>query len=46
MNDSESLYTLVSTGLWKELGLAMDKTQSPGNYRVADSTTRKFAGRL
>ena len=43
IHDSGSSYILVSTGLYKELGLAIDKTWSPGNYRVAgvaDGTTR------
>ena len=31
MHDSGSSYTLVSTGLCKELGLAIDKVKPPGN---------------
>ena len=46
MQDSESSYILVSTGLCKELGLTIDKTQLPGNYQVDDGATCKFAGRL
>ena len=46
MHDSGSSYTLVSTGLCKELGLAVNTAKSPGSYRVADGTARKFAGRL
>ena len=46
MYDSGSSYTLLSTGLCKELGLAIDTTRPPGSYRVADGSLRKFAGRL
>ena len=46
MYDSGSSYTLLSTGLCKELGPAVDKTRSPGSYRVADGSLRKFAGHL
>lgn len=46
MHDSGSSYTLVSTGLCKELGLAVNNTKLPGSYHVADGTARKFAGRL
>ena len=44
--DSGSSHTLLSTGLCKELGLAVDKTRSPGSYRVADGLLRKFAAHL
>ena len=46
MYDSGSSYTLLSTGLCKVLGLAIDTTRPPGSYRVADGSLRKFAGRL
>ena len=46
MHNSGSSYTLVSTGLCKELGLAVNTAKSLGSYRVADGTARKFAGRL
>ena len=46
MYDSVLLYTLLSTGLCKELGLAVDKTRPPGSYRVADGSLRKFVERL
>ena len=46
MYDSGSSYTLLSTGLCKELGLAIDTTQPPGSYRVADGSLQKFARRL
>ena len=46
MHDSRLSYTLVSAGLCKELGLTIIKTQSPGNYQVADGTMHKFAGCL
>ena len=46
MHDSGSSYTLVSTGLCKELGLAVNTVKLPGSYRVADGTAHKFAGRL
>ena len=46
MYDSGSSYTLLSTGLCKELGLAIDTTRPPGSYRVADGSLRKFVGRL
>ena len=46
MYDSGSSYTLLSTGLCKELGLAVDTTRSPGSYLVADRLLRKFAGCL
>ena len=46
MYDSGSSYTLLSTGLCKELGLAVNTTWPPGSYRVADGLLQKFAGRL
>ena len=46
MYDSGSSYTLLSTGLCKELGLAVDTTWPPGSYRVADGSLQRFAGRL
>ena len=46
MHDSGSSNTLMSTGLCKELGLAVNTTKLLGSYRVADGTERKFAGRL
>ena len=45
LHDSGSSFTLVSTGLCKALGLAVDRRPA-GTYRVADGSTRKFAGRL
>ena len=46
MYNSGSSYSLLSTGLCKELGLAVNKMRSPGSYLVADGSLQKFAGRL
>ena len=46
MHDSGSSYTLVFTGLWKKLGLAVNTTKLLGSYHVAVGTAHKFAGRL
>ena len=46
MHDSGSSYTLMSTGLCKELGLAVNTAKSPGSYHVAYGTAHKFAGCL
>ena len=46
MYDSGSSYMLLSTGLFKELGLAVNMTWLPGSYRVADGSLQKFAGHL
>ena len=45
LHDSGSSFMLVSTGLCKALGLAVDR-RSAGTYHVADGSTRKFAGQL
>ena len=46
MYDSGSSYTLLSTGLCKELGLAINETQLQSSYRVADGLLQKFAFHL
>ena len=46
MHDSGSLYMLVSTGLCKELGLAVNTAKLLGSYCIAHGTAPKFAGRL
>ena len=42
MYDSGSSHTLPSTGLCKELGLAIDTTQPSGSYRLADGSLRNW----
>ena len=41
LHDSVTFFTLVSTGLCKALGLAVDRRLA-GTYSVADGSTRKF----
>ena len=45
LHDSGSSFMLMYTGLCKALGLAVDRRPA-GTYRVADGSTRKFAGQL
>ena len=46
MHDSGSSDMLMSTGLCKELGLAVNTTKLPGSYCVADGIAHKFARHL